>query len=235
MPDAIVLCGGTGTRLKSIMAGQPKSMASIGGRPFLELLLRQLRKHNFHRVILAVGFRRELIQQWFGSSWLGMDLEYSVEEQPLGTGGALGNAAALIRSEFCLVLNGDSYTAADLEVFAARHSESQAEVSLLLTPVDGRNDHGSVQVDEDGRVLRFEEKIAGSEARHLNAGIYMIARRLLAEMPAGVAISLEKDLLPQWLEQGVKVHASIEPLQCIDIGTPERYLLAQTALANVEF
>ena len=102
MPDAIVLCGGAGTRLTSITAGQPKSMASIGGRPFLELLLRQLRRHNFRRVILAVGFRREVIQQWFGSSWLGMELKYSIEEQPLGTGGALGNTAALIRSELCL-------------------------------------------------------------------------------------------------------------------------------------
>ena len=115
MPDAIVLCGGAGLRLRSVIGDAPKGMAAVAGRPFLELLLRQLRRHGFERVILAVGYQRDMIYSHFGESAFGLRLAYSVESSPLGTGGAVRNAADLVESESVLIMNGDSYTDADLQ------------------------------------------------------------------------------------------------------------------------
>ena len=118
-PDAILLCGGAGLRLRSVIGDAPKGMASVAGRPFLELLLRQLRRHGFERAILAVGYRKDVIQSHFGERAFGLHLAYSVESSPLGTGGALRNAADLIESDSVLIMNGDSYTDADLSEFVA--------------------------------------------------------------------------------------------------------------------
>src|SRR6185312_11301036 len=111
-PDVIILCGGAGTRLRSVTEG-PKAMASVAGRPFLELLLRQLRRWGFERVVLAVGYQHEAIRSHFGAKAVGLDLLYSSELIPLGTGGALRNAAELVASDPAIVLNGDSSTDAD--------------------------------------------------------------------------------------------------------------------------
>src|SRR5262245_2717165 len=113
-PDAIVLCGGAGLRLRSVIGQTPKSLADVAGCPFLELLLRQLRRNGLERVILAVGYQRESIQSQFQDRAFGLDLRYSIESHPLGTGGALRQAADLVESENVLALNGDSYTDANL-------------------------------------------------------------------------------------------------------------------------
>src|SRR5262245_4985053 len=109
-PDAILLCGGAGLRLRSVIGNAPKGMADVAGRPFLELLLRQLRRHGFERAILAVGYQKHVIHSHFGGRAFGLHLAYSAESHPLGTGGALRNAAQLVRSESALIMNGDSYT-----------------------------------------------------------------------------------------------------------------------------
>src|SRR5262245_37315350 len=127
MPDAIVLCGGAGLRLRSVTAGAPKAMAGIAGRPFLELLLRQLRRQSFQRVILAVGHQQNMIRSYFGQRALGLELKYSAESSPLGTGGALRNAADLVQSDTLLVVNGDSYTDADLNGLVLQHDETRAD------------------------------------------------------------------------------------------------------------
>src|ERR1700753_566763 len=120
-PDAIVLCGGAGTRLRSVIGDSAKGMAEVGGRPFLELLLRQLRRHGFQRAILAVGYQKDAIRMFFGDRVDDLELVYSEESSPLGTGGALRNAADLIESEGVLVSNGDSYADVDLTAFTKQH------------------------------------------------------------------------------------------------------------------
>src|SRR5271169_1384583 len=109
-PDAILLCGGAGLRLRSVIGNSPKGMADVAGRPFLELLLRQLGRHGFERAILAVGYQKDVIHSHFGEQAFGLHLAYSIETCPLGTGGALRNAADMIESDNVLVMNGDSYT-----------------------------------------------------------------------------------------------------------------------------
>jgi mannose-1-phosphate guanylyltransferase len=234
LPDAIILCGGAGTRLRSVTGNGPKAMASIGARPFLELLLRQLRRYGFQRAVLAVGYRHDVIRTHFGERALGLTLAYSLETVPLGTGGALRNASDLIESDSALVMNGDSYTDVDLSRFAANHREAKAHISMAVISPDGRGDCGSVWVSQDGRVEQFAEKQSLSGTPYFNAGIYMISRKLLFEIPAGQPVSLEQDLFPRWLKEDRHIKAFVGSGMCIDIGTPDRYQRAQEILGAVE-
>jgi NDP-sugar pyrophosphorylase family protein len=209
-------------------------MAPVAGRPFLELLLRQLRRNGFRRVILAVGYQKDVIRSTFGGRALEMSLEYAEELSPLGTGGALRNAADLIESDTTLIMNGDSYTDADLCAFEADYLKAKADVSMIGVPADGRDDCGLVSVGPERNVVRFKEKQSLSGPRYINAGIYMATRRILREIPSGRPISLEEELLPEWLAKGKSITAFIFEGKCIDIGTPERYRSALDILANVE-
>lgn len=232
-PDAIIMCGGAGLRLRSVIGQAPKPMAEVAGRPFLELLLRQLRRNGLERVILAVGYQWEAIQSQFQDRAFGLDLKYSVESQPLGTGGALRLAADLVGSENVVALNGDSYTDADLAAFTNAHRESAADLSVIVVASDGRGDCGSVTLAEDRAVVSFQEKPGPLGVAYINAGIYMMTRRLLFEIPAGNR-SLEQELVPRWLRERKRIQGFIHSGACLDIGTPERYRTAQDLLAGVE-
>jgi mannose-1-phosphate guanylyltransferase len=232
--DAIVLCGGAGTRLRSVTGDAPKSLATIGDRPFLDILLNQLRRHGFEHVILAVGYQRDLIRSHFEKRAHNVSLEYSIESTPLGTGGALRNALDFVKSESVLIMNGDSYTDAGLSGFVADHGESRADLTVLVVPIDGRVDCGLVSVDPGGRVLGFKEKQSATGMQYVNAGIYMIDKKILYQMPPNQCVSLEEQLFPRLLAEGKNIRAFHHSGSCIDIGTPERYLQAQKTLANAE-
>jgi NDP-sugar pyrophosphorylase family protein len=209
-------------------------MAHVAGRPFLELLLSQLQRHRFDRVILAVGYRKDVICSYFGERAFGLNVAYSVESSPLGTGGALRNAANLVQTDTVLVMNGDSYTEVDLDKFLAHHANSGSDVSLVVVPADGRGDTGTIRVGADGSVASFEEKRGFDAARHINAGIYAIPRRLLDDIQPERKISLEQEIFPRWLAEGKHLSAFVHSGPCVDIGTPERYWGAQHSLADVE-
>jgi len=234
MPDALILCGGAGLRLRSITGNAPKPMAEVAGRPFLDLLLRQLRRWGFERAILAVGYQKEVIRSHFGEQALGLRLTYSFESSPMGTGGALANAAGLVESESVLIMNGDSYTELDLPALFACYRESNVEACLVVVPADGRHDVGSVFVHAAGRVVGFEEKSIGTHAPYASAGIYVIERRLLYAIPSGRQVSLEREILPRWLQEGKRLKAFVCQGRCTDIGTPQRYREAQEILAQAE-
>jgi NDP-sugar pyrophosphorylase family protein len=232
--DAVILCGGAGLRLRSVTGNAPKSLANIGGRPFLEILLSQLRRHGFQRVILAVGYQKDLIQEHFGDRAFGLELKYSIESAPLGTGGALRNAVDQIRSDTVLIMNGDSYTDGDLAAFVTDYRNAKADVSMLVVPADGRVDCGLVSLDSTAMVRGFKEKQSALGKQFVNAGIYMMPKHMLGGIQLGVQVSLEADLFPRWLAEGKYVRAFIHPGECIDIGTPERYQSAQLTLAGAE-
>ena len=233
MPDAIVLCGGAGLRLRSITGNNPKSMALIAGRPFLALLLNQLSRNGFERVILATGHRGEVIQEHFGQQAFGLELVYSLESFPLGTGGALRNAARLVQSDLVLVMNGDTYTKASLREYVTSHMASFAEVSLLIVRVDGRTDCGTVMLDANSRISAFLEKADSLNTSYVNAGIYILPRTLLDEIPYRPT-SLERELIPRWIQEARSIRGLICQSTCLDIGTPERYFSAQKLLASSE-
>jgi NDP-sugar pyrophosphorylase family protein len=232
--DAIVLCGGAGLRLKSVTGDAPKSLACIGERPFLEILLLQLRRHGFEEVILAVGYQSNLIRTHFADRAHGLDIRYSIESTPLGTGGALRNALDLMHTNTALIMNGDSYTDADLRLFLTEHQNAHADLSILVVPADGRTDCGLVAVDAGRKVLGFKEKQSALGKQYINAGIYLASKQIPSEIPAGVQVSLESQMFPRWLKEGKDLRAFYHSGPCIDIGTPERHQSAQVTLAKAE-
>jgi NDP-sugar pyrophosphorylase family protein len=232
--DPIILCGGAGTRLRSVTGEAPKSLACIGQRPFLEILLSQLHRHGFYRAILAVGYQNDLIRSHFGDQALGLQISYSVESTPLGTGGALRNALAMVESQAALIMNGDSYTDVDLGAFLVDFQDTNADLSVVVVPADGREDCGSVAVDPGGRVLGFREKQSLAGKIYVNAGIYLARKRILEEIPTDTQVSLEAELFPRWLRERRNLRAFHYAGECIDIGTPQRFQSAQVLLANAE-
>jgi NDP-sugar pyrophosphorylase family protein len=233
MPDAIILAGGAGLRLKSITGNTPKPMAMIGGRPFLELLILQLRRHGFSRVILSVGLAQEAISEHFGKAAFGLDLCYSLESSPLGTGGGLRQASDHITTDTALVMNGDSYTNVELNRLVSAHLESRADLTMVV--IQGtRHDAGSVLMDKNGRVTTFAEKRFVQDSAYLSAGIYILDKNLVKSIPPGSKFSLEEQLFPEWLAKGKNIMAFVSASQCIDIGTPGRFAQAQDLLASVE-
>ena len=150
VPDVVILCGGAGVRLKSITGDSPKPMATIAGRPFLELLLGQLERYGFSRVILSAGYKHQVIREHFGEQAFGLELVYSVEESPLGTGGALAQAADDITTDVALIMNGDSYAAVDLSRLVEAHRKDDATDGTVVVMAETRSDAGSVLLDENG-------------------------------------------------------------------------------------
>jgi len=232
-PDAVILAGGAGLRLKSVTGETPKPMAKIGERPFLEILFHQLKRQGLVRIILSVGQKQQVIREHFGENTSGLQLCYSLEQMPLGTGGALRQSVAHVVTKNFLALNGDSYTDVNLEQLMLAHFNAKADVTMAVIP-ESRSDAGSVVFDQDGKVTAFAEKQFVQGSSYLSAGIYMLNKDLVEEIASGVNISLEEHLFPRWLASGKHIQAIVSPARCIDIGTPERYLEAQGLLAKVE-
>jgi NDP-sugar pyrophosphorylase family protein len=231
--DAVILCGGAGLRLKSITGDTPKPMAKIGARPFLELLLLQLKRHGCSRVVLSVGYKHEVIREYFGDKAWGLEIVYSVEAAPLGTGGAIAQAVGKIGTPSFLVMNGDSYAGVDLTRLARAHSKSAADATVVVI-AETRSDAGSVMLSETGGVTAFAEKSSELNTRYQSAGIYMFKKTICSSIPRVGKISLEEQLFPEWLANGKRIEAFVFSGGCIDIGTPERYSKAQDLLADLE-
>jgi len=225
---AFVLCGGLGTRLRSVLSDRPKSMALIGGVPFLQLLLQGLRAQGVEEVVLGTGYRAEQIEDFFRSGEdLGLRLFYSRENEPLGTGGALKLAEALL-SDPVAVLNGDSYVEWNLAASLDLFREKNANIVMILQAVPDVSRYGSVAIDADGRVTEFVEKGTRTGAGLINAGIYLLRKEIVTGLTAGRAISLERDIFPQFLEK--KFYGVVSRGTFIDIGIPADLQRAQTVL-----
>ncbi len=233
MPDAVILCGGAGLRLRSVTGDTPKAMASIAGRPFLEILLNQLKRYGFSRIILSVGHQSHVIRDYFGEESYGLELLYSFESSPRGTGGALREASNLMTTDSALVMNGDSYTDLDLSRLSFVHLKDRSDLTVVVV-AQTRSDAGSVLLDDNGRVTTFAEKQVVGSSRYLSAGIYMLNKNLACSIPNAVQISLEEQLFPLWIREGRMIRAFVHPGESIDIGTPERFRKAQDVLAKVE-
>ena len=233
LPDVAILCGGRGTRLQGILGDIPKPMAVIDGRPFLDFLIQGLARSGFSRVVLCTGYGKEAIRTWFTSTAQPVEIVFSEEPEPLGTAGALRLALPCLRSSHVLVLNGDSYTDIDLRQAAVPEPAAPAAiVSMVVTPNRGRDDAGTVVVGDHHRVDAFVEKQGSAHSRHLSAGIYRIPVELLSSIPAGRAVSLETEVLPEWVRDP-GITAILHDGHTLDIGTPERLALAKQSLTRL--
>lgn len=228
---AFVLCGGLGTRLRSVLSDRPKSMALIGNVPFLQLLLLGLKAQGVQEVILGTGYRADQIEDFFQTGEaIGLRLHYSHENAPLGTGGALKLAEGLL-SDPVVVLNGDSYVEWSLAAMADLFREKEADIIMVLQEVPDVSRYGSVTIDSDGRVAEFVEKGSRSGAGLINAGIYLLRKDIVTGLAAGTAISLERDVFPKYL--GAKFFGLVARGIFIDIGIPADLERAQTVLGSV--
>jgi NDP-sugar pyrophosphorylase family protein len=227
---AAILAGGLGTRLRGVVADRPKVLAEVLGRPFLAFLLDQLEAAGVARVVLCTGYRGEQVRAAFGTSYGALRLAYSQEPGPLGTGGALRMALPLLPCEPVLVMNGDSYCSADFQELWSWHLSRAAEATLLLSHVSDTTRYGRVQVQANGQVLRFDEKADAEGPGWISAGIYLLGRSLMLEIPQDRAVSLEREVFPAWIGRGLYGHRSQGRL--LDIGTPESYAAAEQFFAS---
>lgn len=218
---AAILVGGLGTRLRSVVLDRPKVLAEVQGKYFLTFILDYVIKVGIECAVLCIGYRGEQIQTAFGNSYGHLRLVYSPEISPLGTAGALRRAVPFFESDTVLVINGDSMCYADLMSFGKWHEERKADASLLLTWVNDVQRFGQVVTDNEGRILRFEEKNNNSGPGWISAGMYIINKQLIEKIPAGIPISLEKAVFPAWIGKNFYGFQSAGPF--IDIGTPESY------------
>jgi D-glycero-alpha-D-manno-heptose 1-phosphate guanylyltransferase len=227
--QAIVLAGGLGTRLRGVVPDLPKPMAPVAGRPFLEWILDRLVDARFDDAVMAVGYRHEAIHDHFGDRYRGLALRYSVEDRPLGTGGAIRLAAAVVDGDPLFVLNGDTYLEVDYRAMLAAHVAVGESMTLAAHRVADVGRYGALDV-RDGRVCGFVEKGTGGVGL-INAGTYLVSRRVLDRMPADRAFSFEQDLLVPEMRT-IRPLAFVAEGLFIDIGVPEDFARAQELFAR---
>jgi len=226
---AVILAGGLGTRLRSAVPDRQKVIAQVGGRPFLSYLLDQVASAGAREAVLCTGYLGEQVREQLGDSYRGLRLAYSQEPSPLGTGGALRLVSALVKSPELLVLNGDSFFGLDLAAFRAWHDARRAAATIALVEVADAGRYGCVDVGPDGAVARFQEKGSRPGQAWINAGVYLLARRLLSEVPRDREVSLERELFPAWIGQGVYGYQAGGKF--LDIGDPDAYAAAESFFA----
>jgi mannose-1-phosphate guanylyltransferase len=224
--QALVLAGGEGTRLRPLTLTTPKPVLPLAGRPFLTFMLDWLHRHDVDEAILSLGFLSDAVHEVLGDIQSGMRLRYVHEEEPLGTAGPVRLAAdeGILADRF-LVLNGDVLTDMDLTAEIAQHDRTGAAGTLALIEVDDVSSFGVVPTEDDGRVIEFREKQPGpAPTNRINAGAYVMEKSVVDLIPAGRAVSFEREVFPQMVGNGLYGWAADG--YWIDIGTPERYLEA---------
>lgn len=219
--EAIILAGGLGTRLQSVLKDVPKPMADIHGKPFLWYLLVFLQKGGITKVILSVGYQQTFIKDYFQDSFLGMEIVYSCEEKLLGTGGAIRKALAYTTEKAVMVLNGDTFFNFSIEKLYEIHTKSSSKVTLGLKPMQNFDRYGSVEMT-DSVVTMFEEKKFKQHGL-INAGAYLMNRDIFGIYDVSKEIfSFEKDFLEEYLSD-LRPTAYLCDGYFVDIGIPEDY------------
>lgn len=222
--DVIILAGGLGTRLQNLLPGIPKPMVPVNDQPFLKYLLDYVIKFKPSRIILPVGYRHEQISEFFGNKYEGTELLYSVEEFPLGTGGAILKSIQLTDSENVFILNGDTFFDVDLDLMEVQHINRQSDITIALKEMINFERYGSVSV-QDNRITKFIEK-QFVEKGQINAGTYLLNKQRFLGNSWPEKFSFEKEYLEKFVEKGIFAPFFADGY-FIDIGIPEDYLKAQ--------
>jgi NDP-sugar pyrophosphorylase family protein len=226
------LAGGKGTRLRRVVKDRPKPMAKVAGRPFLEWLLLSIRAQGVRRAIICTGHMSEIIEGYFGDGgqW-DMEVVYSCDPVPLGTGGAVRFALNQVHSDRFLVMNGDSYCRIDIDCLVKKHVICSARATISLIEINDCRRYGYVTIDEKGNVQCFHEKPHERCSGLINAGIYLLEREAVLKIPDGEAVSIETDFFPLLIGHGLYAEVGKGPF--LDIGTPESYASADKFFAEL--
>ena len=241
MTLGILLVGGMGTRLMPLTHDTPKPMLPIAGLPVTEHQLIAAKRAGIKTIVLATSYLSEVFTPYFGdgSKW-GLDLRYAVEETPLGTGGAIKNAATALNltagsDEPIVIFNGDVLSSHDLGKQIQEHVANRADVTLHLTHVDDARAYGCVPVDENGRVTAFLEKMENPITNTINAGSYVFHPSIIETIEANTVVSVERDVFPALVAAGKKIYGYVEDAYWLDIGTPRALLAGSKHLVGGEF
>jgi D-glycero-alpha-D-manno-heptose 1-phosphate guanylyltransferase len=222
---AIILAGGLGTRLQSVVKNLPKSMADIAGKPFLEYQLNYLETQKIKNIVFSVGYKYEPIQIFFGNRFKGLKINYAVEKEPLGTGGAVMNALNLCNEDSVFIINGDTFFPILLEDLFYKHCEKKSAISLSLKEMQNLDRYGIVNINGDNAITGFEEK-RFREHGLINGGIYLADVNVLNSLKLPEKFSLEKDLFEKQVNN-ISLYGFPFMQYFIDIGIPDDYARAQ--------
>jgi len=224
--ECIVLAGGLGTRLRSVVADKPKCMAPVNDRPFLYYLLQYLIRQGITHVVLSLGYKSEQVTEWCEQAGLPLQFSYAIEAEPLGTGGAILNAVSHLQEDECFIVNGDTFFDVSLPAFYSFHQQAHSKLSLALKPMLQFERYGSVQLDQDARIIAFLEKKYCEEGL-INGGVYLTSRAYMESLQLPAQFSFEKEVLEPQVKNG-QVYGYISDTYFIDIGIPADYEQVQT-------
>jgi D-glycero-alpha-D-manno-heptose 1-phosphate guanylyltransferase len=229
--DVILLAGGFGTRLQQVVADVPKPMADINGKPFLEHLLKYITTYPVHSIVLSVGYKAEVVQNYFGNQFSAHEIKYAIEKTPLGTGGAIALAMQQTNTDNVLVANADSFFKIDLAEMLRRHIAANADVSIALREVNDASRYGTVLFDSENRITSFKEKTGTTQTGFINGGVYIFNKNAFARTENQEAFSIEKDFFEKQC-QALNFYAYISDGYFIDIGIPYDYQRAKDEFAK---
>lgn len=226
--EAIILAGGLGTRLRSVVSDVPKCMATVAGVPFLEHVIRHYHQQGITRFIFSLGYKHHIIEQFLEENHPELNYSCSIEEEPLGTGGAILQSAGLALQNDVLVLNGDTLFAIDLNQLATVHQQKESTCTLSLKPMVDSDRYGVVDTDANSRITSFLEKKWYAES-NINGGVYALNLSNFTALPFPRVFSFEKEYLEQYYKQH-RMYGVVQDRYFIDIGIPADYERAQEEL-----
>ncbi|MFC1566350.1 nucleotidyltransferase family protein [bacterium] len=231
--EVIILAGGLGTRLRSVVNDIPKVMAQVNGKPFLEYTLDYLNSQNMTRVILSVGYKYDIIQNYFKDRFKNIELVYSIESEPLGTGGALKKALELTANENIFFMNGDTFFGIDLDKLENCHLENNSICTIALKYMENCDRYGTVKVDENRKIISIQEKKIGEQG-FINAGVYLVNKKIFStnKIVTSDIFSFEKDYLEPMYTKKAFYGCEFDSY-FIDIGVPEDYEKIQNEYRNL--
>lgn len=228
--EAIILAGGLGTRLRSAVPDLPKCMAPVAGKPFLWYVLNYCKEQGIERIILSLGFKHEVIEDYIQSAGFDFEFVSSIETEPLGTGGAIKKACGFANEKTVVVLNGDTLFRANLQKVAAFHHMCGADCTLTLKPMKNFDRYGVVELNSNYSISSFKEK-QHYETGTINGGVYVLHAERFRNEALPEIFSFEKDYLEQYYHQR-RMYGVVQDAYFIDIGIPEDFERAQKELAN---
>ena len=232
--DIIILAGGFGTRLLSVLKDTPKPMALISEKPFLHYLFKQVEKYGFNHIILSTGYLSESISDYFGKKLNDITIDYAIEKNPLGTGGGILNAMQFCHSDDVFIMNGDTYFDIDFRKLHQHHTNNKADVSIALRKIEDCSRYGYVERNDKQRITLFGEKKAGIQDCFINGGTYLINRKKFQSLPLPSKFSMEKDVFEKYIHE-LNIYGYAFEDYFIDIGIPSDYKKAQDDFQKFEY
>jgi mannose-1-phosphate guanylyltransferase len=231
--DAVILVGGLGTRLRPLTLSAPKPMLPTAGLPFLTHLLSRIADAGIEHVVLGTSYKAGVFESEFGDgSKLGLQIDYVVEDEPLGTGGGIANVTGKLRHDTALVFNGDVLSGSDLRALLDSHENNNADVTLHLVRVGDPRAFGCVPTDSEGLVTAFLEKTQDPPTDQINAGCYVFKREVIETIPKGRNLSVEREIFPGLLADGLRVCGYVDSTYWRDMGTPDDFVRGSADLVR---